>query len=290
MRIPAWFWLWAAWMDRGKIDPRPPSAPVRIPAWAWVRYAIHKAARKPPPPPPPVPLVQAPDVFKGNSAWVTHMDDFAIEYLPLLAGYRGLVMQTLDGLNEVPLRLDRKKQFEDKGKLILSSSWCTASDPYTQGYHAAQLCHEHSFAGHWANAEKAYDSNGGDLGASKEWLRGWFAYFHDHGVSSKPLGVSCEPFSGMDHGAWQDAGACLGIQCYTAENGATIRNAVDWNVAHTGWKPAQIVPLIEPRWNGVETSTATYVLEAHQSFVSGLVLYPADQLVDRPDIFRDALL
>lgn len=56
--IPAWFWLWAHWRDTGGLpDRRPKSAPALIPAWAWVRYLIHKgykwASRIPPPPPAP---------------------------------------------------------------------------------------------------------------------------------------------------------------------------------------------------------------------------------------------
>lgn len=55
--IPAWFWLWAHWRDLGATGPRPKSAPRLIPAWAWVRYLIHRGykwAGDPPPPPPPI--------------------------------------------------------------------------------------------------------------------------------------------------------------------------------------------------------------------------------------------
>ena len=54
-RLPAWFWPWAAWRDRGKTGTRPASAPAHIPAWFQARYLLHWAARRPAPPPPPRP-------------------------------------------------------------------------------------------------------------------------------------------------------------------------------------------------------------------------------------------
>jgi hypothetical protein len=76
--VPAWFWLWAHWRDLGATGPRPKSAPRLIPAWAWVRYLIHKGykfADQPPPPPPPVHTDKAPNkcvLFHSNDVmdWV----------------------------------------------------------------------------------------------------------------------------------------------------------------------------------------------------------------------------
>jgi hypothetical protein len=62
VRVPAWFWPWAAWKDHGSpLGERPPSAPKRIPAWAWARYALHR-----PPPPPVLPPVRLQSVFAGR--------------------------------------------------------------------------------------------------------------------------------------------------------------------------------------------------------------------------------
>jgi hypothetical protein len=213
------------------------------------------------------------------------MDGFAIEYLPLLDGYRSLVMQTLDGLDEVPLRLDRKAQFEQAGKLVLSSSWCKGDAPSSEGWKAAELCRAHGFAGHWANAEKAFDSHGGRLAASVEWLNGWFTYWRSVLLVPRPLGVTPEPFSGMDHGAWQAAAAAYGPQAYTAENGATIPAVVDWAFA-CGWQSGQIVPLVEPIIGDRETAAADYVRDAKAERLPGLVLYPGDQLLNRADVWQ----
>lgn len=280
MTVPAWFWAWARWRDRGATGPRPSSAPKRIPAWAWARYDLHRPKPVPPPPPKTIPTV-----FHGASVWIGDMDAFAIEYLPLMDGFASLVMPVLDGLDPVPLRLDRKAQFEQAGKLVLSSSWCKGDDAFAEGQYAAHLCHEGRFAGHWANAEKAFDSNGGRVAASLEWLNGWFDSHRKLGVPPAPLGVTPEPFSGMDHGAWQNAGAAYGPQAYTVENGATIASVVAWGV-RCGWQPSQMVPLVEPVIGDRETPAADYARDAKTAGLPGLVLYRGDQLANRPDVWH----
>ncbi len=237
------------------------------------------------PKPPPAPKVCDP-VFHGASVWITNMDDFAIEYLPLMDGFNSLVMQTLDGLRGVPVRIDRMAQFRAAGKRVLSWSWCTDDNPRKQAENAAWDCDLYGFDGHWANAEKAFDSNGGRVAASAEWLDGWFGYWKEMGRRPAPLGVSPEPFSGIDHGAWQAAGAAYGPQAYTAENGATIGGVVGWGIK-CGWDTGQIVPLIEPVIDGKETSTRDYVRDSHSYGCPGLVLYPGDQLVGRPDVWAE---
>lgn len=63
--IPKWFWAWAGWRLNGARGPRP-SAPYRIPAWAWTRLSYMKAR-------PKVPVSQAPKVpwpFNGHGMFL----------------------------------------------------------------------------------------------------------------------------------------------------------------------------------------------------------------------------
>jgi hypothetical protein len=72
--VPAWFWLWAHWRDLGAPKGRrPKSAPTFIPAWAWVRYLLHKGYKWAADPALPVPPLATGDrqphkavLFHGN--------------------------------------------------------------------------------------------------------------------------------------------------------------------------------------------------------------------------------
>jgi hypothetical protein len=101
MKLPAWFWPWAAWMDSGKRGPRPPAAPKKIPLRIWARYAIHAASRKKLPPPPPPPPPRSPFESKGVlTAWGMTTGDLragAVVARARAAGYSYVLGQYTDG-------------------------------------------------------------------------------------------------------------------------------------------------------------------------------------------------
>ncbi len=54
-----------------------------------------------------------------------------------------------------------------------------------------------------------------------------------------------------------------------------------------GWDVGQIVPLVAPVFNRLQTVASDFVRDAKLAGCPGLVLYPGEQLVGRPDVWAE---
>lgn len=285
MKLPAWFWPWAAWMDSGKRGPRPPAAPKKIPAWAWARYALHHAG-KPKPVPPPVSVKTTWAVFtKAPLCWINDLGSFPTELgLPLLrsGGYEAIVVQVLDGTKPVPIDSVRVQQYQHAGIKVLGWGWGKGDDPALEARAGAGMVAHYGFSGYVLNAEKpydAYDENGvwraDRYARSQEFVNAW--------DKTIPLGVSPEPRSGMRHEAWQEIDACYMPQAYPQENGAHVGSVVDFGRS-VGWPVTSIVPLCGVyEHNGNAYPGGAHRIEATLAGVPNVCLYYGDGCLNMPD-------
>lgn len=232
----------------------------------------------------------APAVFHGRGAFVAEFANFPPDYgLELLNGFDWLAIKTAHGLADVPVTDEGARWIRDyraAGLLLVSWSWITADDAEQQGRLHAELANRIGAGGHIANGEKLLALTGADgypdpvaFARSREWIRGFREV-----RGPMPLAICPEPREDLDHKAWQQAGAAYMPQAY-AENGFNVTAAAAY-AQDQGWRLSQIVPLIEPRGAGREVDLAAEVVSCGGLGFPGLGLYPADGLLDRPDIYQ----